>query len=351
MRPLLILLALAAATFAAPLSGNKITADGTYTVTTIPGSVYSFAVAGDFGSGSLAINWNDGTTSTAYANSPATAAETWTFTAASKTLELVLSDSTDPDLTITIAEAGPSLASQLNASSRINISGTNLAGTGWNGNGVADGIFLGDLQNLGFARPDGGAMGSIYGWYNHDADGGEFLFESTHRIALAQGENGAIQIGLTRAVDNKSFIYAQARWTPTVGSPLSESMPLFFNAGTYGVSAAATSHVGIQGRATASGDNEMIFFAGSTFPDGPRTDGTMPEIAAVTVDGFRDPAGNSPPFSSLTDGATITITCSTTKGHQNHFVTLAGNRTLAFSGLTAGMRGTIIVSQDGTGQE
>jgi len=105
MRPLLILLALAAATFAAPLTGNKITEDGTYTVTTIPGARYVFAVSGDFGSGSLAINWNDGTTSTAYANSPATAAETWTFTAAAKTLELVLTGSTDPDLTVTATQA------------------------------------------------------------------------------------------------------------------------------------------------------------------------------------------------------------------------------------------------------
>jgi len=106
MRQLLLLLALAAATFAAPLTGNKITEDGTYTVTTIPGARYVFAVSGDFGSGNLAINWNDGTTSTAYANSPATAAETWTFTAASKTLEFVLSDSTDPDLTVTVSETG-----------------------------------------------------------------------------------------------------------------------------------------------------------------------------------------------------------------------------------------------------
>jgi len=105
MRPLLILLALAAATFAAPLTGNKITEDGTYTVTTIPGARYVFAVSGDFGSGSLAINWNDGTTSTAYANSPATAAESWTFTAPAKTFELVLTDSTDPDLTVTVSPA------------------------------------------------------------------------------------------------------------------------------------------------------------------------------------------------------------------------------------------------------
>lgn len=241
------------------------------------------------------------------------------------------------------------LSSLATNTGRLNLSGTTLSGTGWNGNGVADGIFLGDLQNLGFARPDGGAMGSIYGWYNHDSDGGEFLMESTHRIALAQGENGAIQIGLTRAVDNKSFVYVQQRWTPTVGSQLGESLPLIFNSSTYGIDAEDTTWAGIQGRATAAGDNEMVFFAGSTFPDGPRTDASMPEIAAVTVEGLRDPMGNDPDFIGLTDGATVTVTCSSTKAFQNTYVTLSGNRSLAFSGLQAGMRGTLIVSQDSVG--
>lgn len=52
---------------------------------------------------------------------------------------------------------------------------------------------------------------------------------------------------------------------------------------------------------------------------------------------------------TLTDGATITQTLVATQADQNAKVTLGGNRTLAFSGLAAGMRGNIRVIQDGTG--
>jgi hypothetical protein len=52
-------------------------------------------------------------------------------------------------------------------------------------------------------------------------------------------------------------------------------------------------------------------------------------------------------FVTLTDGATITWNVGGLVN--NAIVTLGGNRTLAFSGLTSGMSGTIIVKQDGTG--
>ena len=50
----------------------------------------------------------------------------------------------------------------------------------------------------------------------------------------------------------------------------------------------------------------------------------------------------------LTDAATVTWALS---GYQDvtGVVTLAGNRTLAFTGATAGLRGTLIVKQDATG--
>lgn len=57
------------------------------------------------------------------------------------------------------------------------------------------------------------------------------------------------------------------------------------------------------------------------------------------------PAFNPP----LTDGATVTVTCSRNKVVQNATVTLGGNRTLAFSGAEDGMTGVLIVIQDGTG--
>ena len=60
-------------------------------------------------------------------------------------------------------------------------------------------------------------------------------------------------------------------------------------------------------------------------------------------------ANLNPSFTALTDGATITWTLSSSYPSQNASVTLGGNRTLAFSGLSAGMQGILIVTQDGTG--
>jgi hypothetical protein len=57
----------------------------------------------------------------------------------------------------------------------------------------------------------------------------------------------------------------------------------------------------------------------------------------------------NPAFVALTDGATITWAAQTDRVTQNASVTLAGNRTLAFSGIAAGMNGTLIVKQDAAG--
>jgi hypothetical protein len=54
-------------------------------------------------------------------------------------------------------------------------------------------------------------------------------------------------------------------------------------------------------------------------------------------------------FVVLTDAATVTWTMLTGQVTQNAIVTLAGNRTLAFAGIAAGMNGTLIVKQDATG--
>lgn len=92
---------------AAALDGNKITADGTYSVTTYPGKFYVFSAAGTFGGGSLAVKWNDGTNATAFLESPATAAETWVFTAPSNRVDLILSGSSGASITVnfTLTEA------------------------------------------------------------------------------------------------------------------------------------------------------------------------------------------------------------------------------------------------------
>ena len=220
--------------------------------------------------------------------------------------------------------------------------------------GLGGNIWFPDCRGPRWFKRDGTDSGaSIFMRELHDVDGGELYIQSPHRIVLIQGEQGAIQLGLTRATNTVSFTYLQQRYDATALVPLGESQPLFFNATWWNGSSkvSATGFSGLQGRVRESdGQEELVLFAGSTFPDShSQTDGTMPEIVAVTPEGFRDPLGNNPAFSALTDGATITVSCTSTKAFQNHYVTLTGNRTLAFSGVENGMRGTIIVSQDATG--
>lgn len=59
------------------------------------------------------------------------------------------------------------------------------------------------------------------------------------------------------------------------------------------------------------------------------------------------PASPSPPFATLTDGASVTWALS--GAVSNGSVTLAGNRTLVISGAVSGATGTLVVIQDATG--
>lgn len=85
------------------------------------------------------------------------------------------------------------------------------------------------------------------------------------------------------------------------------------------------------------------------------TDGQIPsgiardsELPTALTD-LTDDLDKTAAYDSLTDGATVTITCSATKAIQNATVTLGGNRTLAISGAANGMTGILIVKQDATG--
>jgi hypothetical protein len=188
-------------------------------------------------------------------------------------------------------------------------------------------------------------------WEDHDVEGGELIMESPHRIALVWGENGAIQVGLSRGITDVGFIQIQNRNSATALSPLGKGYPIVFNSSFHNGTASESpaGFPGMQARTRADKQVELVMFAGSTFPNTfASQDPSMPEIVALTPEGFRDPNGNAPAFVTLTDG-TITVTCSTTKSFQNHAVTLAEDSTLAFSGATAGMRGTILISQNATG--
>jgi hypothetical protein len=214
-------------------------------------------------------------------------------------------------------------------------------------------LWFPDKRGPLWMKRDGTASGAkIFMWEDHDVEGGELIMESPHRIALVWGENGAIQVGLSRGITDVGFIQIQNRNTATALSPLGKGYPIVFNSTFHNGTASEipAGFPGMQARTRADKQVELVMFAGSTFPDTfASQDPSMPEIVALTPEGFRDPNGNAPAFVTLTDGGTITVTCATTKSHQNHFITLAGNRTLAFTAAQNGMRGTIIVSQDGTG--
>lgn len=60
-------------------------------------------------------------------------------------------------------------------------------------------------------------------------------------------------------------------------------------------------------------------------------------------------ASRATAFTALADGATITQACDLQRTTQAANVTLGGNRTLAITGASAGMRGTLLIKQDATG--
>jgi len=69
----------------------KITANGTTTISVIPGQFYVLGAAGTWDSGSLAINWVDsGPNTVAFSGSPLTANGLITFRAPTGTISLVM---------------------------------------------------------------------------------------------------------------------------------------------------------------------------------------------------------------------------------------------------------------------
>ena len=72
-------------------------------------------------------------------------------------------------------------------------------------------------------------------------------------------------------------------------------------------------------------------------------------VARSVMTAIKRLEGQSINVVALTDGATITSACDPARPTQFASVTLGGNRTLAFTGAAAGMRGTILVKQDATG--
>jgi len=231
---------------------------------------------------------------------------------------------------------------------------------GGTGFGHSGNIFIPDQQGIRWLKQDGTLSNArIRMWEDHDADGGELIIDSPNRIALIP--YGGLQIGPN---DTGSYLrYAQ--FVAGSASASMTNMPsgsILLQTETWNGSTSVESHVGLQAHALDdSGANNVLKIYDDAWPTGGgtiltpgRNDLTGTLMAEIEQRGIWS-NGTAPEFNesgdgSLTDnGTTITHTLSKYKTVQAAKVTLGGNRTLAFSGLLAGMRGVILVTQDGSG--
>lgn len=206
-------------------------------------------------------------------------------------------------------------------------------------------ILIPRRRMLGFMDGAGAIFGGFYGWPGHS--GGDEIVASSPRWAWYWTDGW--QMGSPATARDNRYIYIQPN-AATVSDTLVESPPLSFVTRYWDGAASVSENIWMYARPTDTTANsqELVFNVGGAVPvsDHRIDDGT--EIVTISDGGLYTP-GLAPAFDTLTDGATITVTCSRFKTVQSGSVTLTDNRTLAFTGLVAGMRGVIYVTQDGTG--
>lgn len=212
-----------------------------------------------------------------------------------------------------------------------------------------------DKRGLTWLKRDGSQSGFfVMAWEDHDAYGGELLIESPWRLAFTV--KGPIQVGRNDAVRSPTCFemttgaatvtdqtkpshainYLTKMWnggSPIGGSLIQQAWPVAAN------SAVSTLRTYARG---------IVWGKDGGAPDAATGNATGTLISELAEEGTWTP-GLAPAFAALTDGATITQTCSKYLSVQAASVQLGGNRTLALSGQLAGMRGVIYVKQDATG--
>ena len=209
--------------------------------------------------------------------------------------------------------------------------------------GAGGNILIPPFRGLSF-RDSAGTQGAlIYMWPDHTASYDELLFD-------VQGSHcfywtTAMQLG--NANGGNHYIYRHSGYA-SAGNTMRQSVPDAYNTATWTGGTSVLNRMAIQAAPLdLSGTNSAFqFFQNTSLGSAQAVNGTkIAEIAAAGVWS----AGTAPAMDTLTDGTTITQTCSKYKTVQAAKVTLGGNRTLAISGAESGMRGVIYVSQDGTG--
>ena len=84
------------------MAQTTITVDGTTTFPTTVGKQYAFKAAGTFGSGTLSLQWTDGTNDVEYPDGSFTADGAVEFLALSSPTKAVLSGATTPSIIIDV---------------------------------------------------------------------------------------------------------------------------------------------------------------------------------------------------------------------------------------------------------
>jgi len=221
-------------------------------------------------------------------------------------------------------------------------------------------VYMTDNIPIEWLDDDGNASGAkLRHWWNHDAYGGETILDSPWRIALIP--QGPIQLFKNDAgrYPRKLIMSSGAASNANATVNYMPSGALAFQATVWDGAASVRNEIIMQSRQIdTSGTNAVLEIfdeaevggqdGGGGIYDSTRGVVTGNLIAGIYREGIYS-AGTAPVYETLTDGASITQTVSIYKTVQSAKVTLGGNRTLIIADVVSGMRGVILVTQDGTG--
>ena len=261
------------------------------------------------------------------------------------------------DLTSLSTTGGANKVPQFTAAGQFQTSASYTQGPGVLGG--SGNILLPDLQGVRWMKRDGTVSNAaLFHWQEHDTYGGETILQSPWRIAIIP--NGPTQMGANDPARMPRKVQLVSGYASN-SDPSVNYMPsgaLSFQSSVWNGTNLANEIIFQAHALDTTGTNSVLRLwdqasvtgqdgGGSIYTAG-RGDATGNLIGEFYKDGIWSP-GTSPAFVTLTDGATVTQTCSKYKTSQNAVVTLAGNRTFVLSGLLPGMRGVLLVTQDGTG--
>ena len=220
---------------------------------------------------------------------------------------------------------------------------------------LAGNVFIPDQQGLQWTNPNTGQQtANIRHWFGHDSFGGEFLIASPWRIAVLA--NGPVQLGANNLVRDAQYFFLTSGQSGTADI-LRNSKAAAFQTTVYSGGSQISNEFALQAAPldTTGTNSALRFYANASISGSgggavdAKTGNASGTLVSEIANGGVWHLGQAPAYTALTDGATITQTCSKYKTNQTGTVTLGGNRTLAFSGLESGMRGVIYVSQPATG--